>query len=348
MVTSIIVASVLVPASAITITICSIALPFLLSYCRRRWWGHDGTFAFKGQHLRVFSNDEARMLAVQMQKGYLQNGIAVNDGDCVVDAGANIGMFSILLMSMFRSLHIVALEPVPFTFALAAFNLRREVADANGNKVSIFTVGLSDVPHDDSFPVQALTSVSNSSEDARLSEWLSRHTSAKDGRQLRLAILHDLCHYQQVHPAWLAKWLMRASSSRYFQLMAVSWVTIYVATFTTLSWLLTNLVMKKTERKVTCDFTTVSCLIQDLKLEKVDLLKLDIEGAEWKALQGIDDKDWPKIRQIVVEVHDDHNGVRVQQVSDFLQSKGFRVTHQPEESHLLQLLGITNLFAIRM
>ncbi|CAM9553811.1 unnamed protein product, partial [Ectocarpus sp. 12 AP-2014] len=36
----------------------------------------------------------------------------------------------------------------------------------------------------------------------------------------------------------------------------------------------------------------------------VDLLKVDVEGDELAVLHGIDDDDWPKIRQIALEVHD--------------------------------------------
>lgn len=44
--------------------------------------------------------------------------------------------------------------------------------------------------------------------------------------------------------------------------------------------------------------TTVSALISELSLERVDLLKIDVEGAELDVLRGIDQKDWPTIRQV--------------------------------------------------
>ena len=44
--------------------------------------------------------------------------------------------------------------------------------------------------------------------------------------------------------------------------------------------------------------TTVSALISEHSLERVDLLKIDVEGAELDVLRGIDQKDWPTIRQV--------------------------------------------------
>ena len=38
--------------------------------------------------------------------------------------------------------------------------------------------------------------------------------------------------------------------------------------------------------------------------EKIDLLKIDVEKGELEVLNGIEDADWPRIHQIVMEVHD--------------------------------------------
>ncbi len=39
-------------------------------------------------------------------------------------------------------------------------------------------------------------------------------------------------------------------------------------------------------------------------LERVDLLKIDVERAELDVLHGVRQQDWPRIRQVVLEVHD--------------------------------------------
>jgi len=55
---------------------------------------------------------------------------------------------------------------------------------------------------------------------------------------------------------------------------------------------------------VECPLMTVSEVIQEQGLTKIDLLKVDCEGAELDVLKGISQTDWPKVRQAVLEVHD--------------------------------------------
>ena len=42
----------------------------------------------------------------------------------------------------------------------------------------------------------------------------------------------------------------------------------------------------------------------------MDLLKIDVERAEKEVLQGILPSDWPKIRQVAMEVHDVEGGLQ--------------------------------------
>ncbi|APU15484.1 MULTISPECIES: FkbM family methyltransferase [Actinoalloteichus] len=59
---------------------------------------------------------------------------------------------------------------------------------------------------------------------------------------------------------------------------------------------------------------------------QVDLLKIDVEGAELDVLRGIDDADWPRIRQVVAEVEDFHG--RLSAFCTLLQEKGFSVVDE--------------------
>lgn len=43
---------------------------------------------------------------------------------------------------------------------------------------------------------------------------------------------------------------------------------------------------------------TVSDLIRRHGLERVDLLKIDVEGAELDVLHGIEQEHWPRIQQV--------------------------------------------------
>jgi hypothetical protein len=53
-----------------------------------------------------------------------------------------------------------------------------------------------------------------------------------------------------------------------------------------------------------CAVTTISDVLSDHAIERVDFLKVDVEGAELDVLRGIAARDWPRIHALAVEVHD--------------------------------------------
>jgi hypothetical protein len=66
---------------------------------------------------------------------------------------------------------------------------------------------------------------------------------------------------------------------------------------------------------------TLSELIRREGLERVDVLKIDAENSEWNILAGIASSDWPRIRQVAIEVHDWDN--RVARIVELLRSEDF-------------------------
>ena len=80
-------------------------------------------------------------------------------------------------------------------------------------------------------------------------------------------------------------------------------------------------------------------------VERVDLLKVDVEGAEEAVLAGIPDATWPAIRQLVVEVHDVDG--RLERLRRLLERCGYRTQSAREDWALHQLLGIYTLYATR-
>ncbi len=46
----------------------------------------------------------------------------------------------------------------------------------------------------------------------------------------------------------------------------------------------------------------LSSVLDELGIDHIDLLKVDVEGAELEVLTGIEERHWPLIRQAVVEV----------------------------------------------
>jgi hypothetical protein len=100
----------------------------------------------------------------------------------------------------------------------------------------------------------------------------------------------------------------------------------------------------KGRHEVTCKLTTISEVIKTHALDRIDLMKIDCEGAEWDTLMGIGDENWSKIKSFVIEVHDE-NG-RLEQVRNLLLDRGFtRQVVEQEEG--LENSKMYNLFALR-
>lgn len=89
----------------------------------------------------------------------------------------------------------------------------------------------------------------------------------------------------------------------------------------------------------TCRLRRLSDVIEEQKIEQIDLLKIDVEKSELEILEGINTKDWNKIKQIIIEVHDIDG--RLAYVSNLLESKGFQITVEQDE-----ILKDTNLYNI--
>jgi amino acid adenylation domain-containing protein/FkbM family methyltransferase len=87
---------------------------------------------------------------------------------------------------------------------------------------------------------------------------------------------------------------------------------------------------------------TLSRVIRENRLTAIDLLKIDVEKCEWQVLQGIDDGDWPKVRQLVMEVHDIDG--RLSGIEELLRSRGYRLVVEREST--LENTALYNLYAV--
>ncbi|GAA1887099.1 FkbM family methyltransferase [Streptantibioticus ferralitis] len=59
----------------------------------------------------------------------------------------------------------------------------------------------------------------------------------------------------------------------------------------------------------------------------IDLLKIDVEGAELEVLRGIDDADWAKVQNVLLEVNNADGALA--QVEALLREKGLTVASEP-------------------
>jgi FkbM family methyltransferase len=81
-------------------------------------------------------------------------------------------------------------------------------------------------------------------------------------------------------------------------------------------------------KTLSCEMRTLSAVISEESLTQVDLLKLDVEKAEFDVLKGVDEGDWPRIKQVVAEVHDQHG--RRAAISEMLTTRGFSVATEQD------------------
>lgn len=70
-----------------------------------------------------------------------------------------------------------------------------------------------------------------------------------------------------------------------------------------------------------CQVRTLSEVIREHHIERIDLLKIDVESSEFDLISGIEEEDWPRIRQIVMEVH---SRSILQSIASLLETRGFR------------------------
>ena len=93
----------------------------------------------------------------------------------------------------------------------------------------------------------------------------------------------------------------------------------------------------------TCKLQTVSDVIRTHKIQHIDLLKIDVQKSEMDVLEGIAESDWPKIRQMVLEVHDIDG--RMDRVKALLERHGFQLTVEQEE--MLTNTKLFDIYAVR-
>ena len=93
---------------------------------------------------------------------------------------------------------------------------------------------------------------------------------------------------------------------------------------------------------IECELRRLSDERRRLGVEHIDLLKVDVEGSELDVLAGIDDGDWPRIGQLVVEVHEDED---VAVIGELLSDRDYELAWESGEE--IRVPGARLLFARR-
>lgn len=230
---------------------------------------------------------------------YFDFDLALAPGATVLDVGANIGLFSLELLRRYGTdMRIVACEPAPRSFEFLERNVRELFPDAT---VTCKCCAVGEQVGTTTLYFRP-----------RLSQMSSlQRDSVNDSQELIDGILKEPPASWQHSSSRLRRWLRPKAATL---LKAGSW------------WMGREVV------EIPCEVTTVSDIIEQSGVERVDLLKVDVEGAELAVLLGIEADDWQKIQALIVEVHD-HDG-RVERIRGMLESAGFeRISFTQEWPH---------------
>ena len=247
---------------------------------------------------------EARMLDHHVD-GYLTNGIQINDGDTVLDVGANIGIFGVRAAQKGKNVKVYCFEPIPEI----AETLAKNAELVGGNQISVCKYGVSSENKEAEFTYFPNTPALST---LHPDQW------DNDPQAFKNAVKGTM-----KNPPENMRW-MKLIPTAFSGLIA--------------SYLVSG------RKQVKCSLRTLSALIEEEKIQKIDLLKIDCEWAEWDVLQGIKSEDWPKIKSLVIEVHDE-NG-RLNAVKELLHEKGFQ-QQTVEQEEGLENSKMYNLFALR-
>jgi FkbM family methyltransferase len=257
---------------------------------------------------------------------YNAHGISIHEGATVVDVGANIGLFSILMLQSAPRIRLFAVEPIPVLHNLLRDNLQRYASES---QVTILPIGVAAhggeaefiyTPH--STMTSSMASVETKS-DARMGD-------------IVLAGLTDLA---QVFPA------RRPLYEQFQRLMPVPIVGNIIMFGLLAAFAIPALRNRLLTRRARCPLLTLSQIIEQNELATIDLLKIDVEGSEAEVIAGIADGDWKKIRQFVIEVHDIDG--RVSRMRALLEERGYQTFVEQAAWELHHLFHFYTLFAIQ-
>jgi FkbM family methyltransferase len=223
---------------------------------------------------------------------YRRHGVTIHNGDCILDVGANTGLFTLYINTLCTHAHVYAFEPVPAIFDA----LRSNVEAHNHLDVRLFNVGLSCRAGSAAFTYYPRFSQAST---------MYPDQSARAARQARDYVLEQfrtLC--------WPLRFLLSLCPAAVKDALAEQVRKYYLRPQT-----------------VTCQLWTLSEFLHEHNVRRVDLLKLDAEQSEQDILGGLDPADWPTLRQVVVEVHEGEEATRA--MTELLHQRGFRTTVAP-------------------
>ncbi len=261
---------------------------------------------------------------------YGQHGVTISDGDCVMDVGANIGLFAIRALSQRQRLQLFAFEPIPAVFDVLQQNVRAHQGDS---QVTLANFGLADCEKEAIFDFNPFMTVWTSSRRDDVMGAVQPNTPALT---LFAALVSDVGGAGAI-PRWATRLLLASLKIAVLRQAELALAAVW--------WLAVRARRNRALQKHRCQLRTISSVMREHDIQHVDLLKVDVEGAELDVLRGVDDADWKKIRQVVLEVHDVDG--RVEVVNGLLGGQGFDVEIDANRSAMARVGGIHMVYATR-
>jgi FkbM family methyltransferase len=206
---------------------------------------------------------------------YERHGVTLRDGAVILDVGAHIGMFALSVMSRFSGLKMVCVEPVPVTRDCLLRNIS-ESAKRDQHEVAVLS--------------SAMGSTNGSATISYFPQMSSNSTLHLGEKRQEWRRIVDVITVRQL---WTRnKW------NAFLLLLSQPWRKQAFARF--VEPVLDEVV------SVPCEVRTLSDTIRELELERIDLLKIDVESAELDVLRGLEDQHWPLVQQLAMEISPAH------------------------------------------
>ena len=230
------------------------------------------------------------------RQAYLRHGITINDGDCIFDIGANIGLFMLFAGQIGKNLKLFSFEPNPAVFEILSANASRHAPNAK-----LFNFGLSN--------------------EARTATF-----TFFPGFSLLSGFYADPAAEKQVVKSFMINQ----------QKAGVSEMTELIEQADDI------LDERFASQTFTAQLNTLSSIIAQENIEWIDLLKINVEKSELDVLLGIEDSDWQKIKQIVLEVDIEDN---LAAITSLLERHGYELA--VKQDLLLENTQLCYIYAIR-
>lgn len=238
-------------------------------------------------------------------QGYLEQGIELPKDAVVFDVGANVGVFSVMLTRSRADITVHAFEPIP-----AIADVLQKNANAHGDgRITVHAYGLGQEHASFEFiyfpRCPALSS-------AHMDLWENSPGAFEEAVRGHIKEAGKYILAARLVPTFLA-----GPISKY---------------------------LRGGAKRYACEIRPLSEVFAEHDISRVDLLKVDCEGAELAVLQGIEDHYWPRIEQVVCEVMDVEG--RLEICRQLLSDKGFQDITIARESGL-ENTPMYNLYARR-